>query len=210
MRTHIIVSAAIAAVVGTIASASPAVAQTDAINGAWQLNREQSDDFQQKMQEAREARGEIQSVGGSTRGRGRGRGGGRRGGGGGVSADFSDAQRAEAQEFRQMASTAIERFEFGAAQGMLAFRYPDGRSLLLKDGELTRQRVGPEGDIELEIKAEWDKEKLEVEREIRSSGKIKEVYWLNDAGQLIVDIEVEMGRGGMRVEFRRVYDRVEG
>ena len=109
-----------------------------------------------------------------------------------------------------MVAAAIEQFEFGAAEDMVAFRYADGRSLLLKDGETTKQRVGVDQDIELDIKAEWDKEKLEVRREIRGSGKIKEVYWLNDAGQLIVDTEVEMGRGGMRVELRRVYDRVEG
>ena len=207
MKIHTIVSAASIAAVGAITSPSPTVAQTDAINGGWQLNREQSDDLQQKMQEAREARGETLSTGSNARGRGQG-GGRRGGGGGGGGADFSDAQRAEAQEFRQMAATAIEQFEFGAAQGMVAFRYADGHSLLLKDGETTKQRIGADGGIELDIKAEWDKEKLKVEREIRSSGKIKEVYWLNDAGQLIVDTEVQMGRGGMRVELRRVYDRV--
>ncbi len=210
MKTHGIISAVIVAAAGAIASPSITVAQTDAINGAWQLNHEQSDDFQQKLQEAREARGEIQSTGGaggSAGGGGRG-GGGRRGGGGGAGGDFSDAQRAEAQEFRQMAAAAIEQFEFGAAQGMVVFRYPDGHSLLLKDGETTKRRIGEDGGVELDIKAEWDKEKLEVKREIRSSGRIKEVYWLNDAGQLIVDTEVEMGRGGMRVKFRRVYDRV--
>jgi len=199
----------ILALVAIVAMSAPANAQTDAINGAWKLNQELSDDFQEKMQEAREARGEIQTTGGSAGGGGgRGRGG-RGGGGGGGGADFSDAQRAEAQEFRQMVSSAIEQFEFGAAQSMVAFRYPDGRSLLLKDGEETKQRVGQDQDIELDIRAEWDKEKLEVEREIRSSGKIKEIYWLNDAGQLVVDTEVQMGRGGMTVELRRVYDRVE-
>jgi hypothetical protein len=214
MNSHVMISVAIMAAAGTIASPSTTAAQTDAINGAWRLNRELSDDFQQKTQEAREARGEIQSTGGSAGGGrqgGGGHGGGGRGGGGGVGVDFSDAQRAEAQEFRKMAAAAIEQFEFGAAQGMVAFRYADGRSRLLKaDGEPVQQRVGPDETIELYIKAEWDKEKLEVEREIRSSGKIKEVYWLNDAGQLIVDTEVEMGRGGMRVEFRRVYDPLEG
>lgn len=110
-----------------------------------------------------------------------------------------------------MVAAAIEQFEFGAAEDLVVFRYPDGRSQLLKtDGESIRLRLGANEDIELNIKARWDKEKLEVEREIRSSGKIKEVYWLNDAGQLIVDTEVEMGRGGMRVKFRRVYDRIEG
>ena len=109
-----------------------------------------------------------------------------------------------------MVAAAIEQFEFGSAEDMVVFRYADGRSLLLKDGETTKQRVGVDQDVELDIKAEWDKEKLEVRREIRGSGKIKEVYWLNDAGQLIVDTEVEMGRGGMRVELRRVYDRVDG
>ena len=109
-----------------------------------------------------------------------------------------------------MAADAIETFEFGAAGDMVAFRYPDARSLMLKtDGKTARQRIGPNGDIELDIKTKWDDEKLFVEREIRSSGRIKETYWINDAGQLIVDAEVEMGRGGMRVQVKRVYDRVE-
>jgi hypothetical protein len=185
---------------------TPSVAQTDAFNGAWKINHELSDDFQEKMRETMEARGQIQSTGSSAR---VGGGGGRRAAGDG-GGDFSDAQRAEAQEFRRMAASAIEQFEFGAAQGMVAFRYPDGRSLLLKDGEYTRQRVGQKQDIELNIKAEWEKEKLEVEREIRSSGKVKEVYWLNEAGQLVVDAVVDLGRGSMKVELRRVYDRVDG
>ena len=207
MKTHVMISAAVLAAVGTIATPSTTLAQTDAINGAWQLNREQSDDFQQKMQEAREARGELQSTGGNAGGGGRTGGGGRRGGGGG-GGDFSDFERARAQEFRSMAAQAIEQFEFGAAQGMIAFRYPDGRSQLLKtDGKSIKQRIGENEDIELDIKTEWEKDKLRVVREIRGWGKIKEVYWLNDAGQLVVDTEVEMGRGGMRVELQRVYDR---
>ena len=108
-----------------------------------------------------------------------------------------------------MAADAIETFEFGAAGDMVAFRYPDGRSLMLKtDDETARRRVGPNGDIQLDINTTWDHEKLVVEREIRSAGKIKETYWINDAGQLIVDAEVVMGRGGMRVQVKRVYDRV--
>ncbi len=207
MKTHVMISAAILAAVGTIAPPSTTLAQTDAINGAWQLNREQSDDFQQKMQEAREARGELQSTGGNAGGGDRTGGGGRRGGGGG-GGDFSDFERARAQEFRSMAAQAIEQFEFGAAQGMIAFRYPDGRSQLLKtDGKSIKQRIGENEDIELDIKTEWEKDKLRIVREIRGWGKIKEVYRLNDAGQLVVDTEVEMGRGGMRVELQRVYDR---
>ena len=216
-----LVAIAIAAI--ALASA-PAVAQTDAINGAWQLNRELSDDFQEKIQEAMEARRQSQGTG-ATAGGGRGQGGGGRGGGGGGGrggrggggdaggggGDFSDAQRAEAQEFQQMAASTIEQFEFGAAEGMAAFRYPDGTSMLLQaDGESTKRRVGADESIELYIKVDWDKEKLEVKREIRSSGKIQEIYWLNDAGQLVVDTEVEVGRGGMKIELRRVYDRIEG
>ena len=207
MKTHVMISAAVLAAVGTIATPSTTLAQTDAINGAWQLNREQSDDFQQKMQEAREARGKLQSTGGNAGGGDRTGDGGRRGGGGG-GGDFSDFERARAQEFRSMAAQAIEQFEFGAAQGMIAFRYPDGRSQLLKtDGKSIQQRIGENEDIELDIKTEWEKDKLRVVREIRGWGKIKEVYWLNDAGQLVVDTEVEMGRGRMRVELQRVYDR---
>ena len=78
--------------------------------------------------------------------------------------------------------------------------------ILYTDGRKVDRDIG-EGRL-VEVKARWKKGALEVERK-GERGSQRERYRLSEDGQrLTVEASVQMGRMG-KIEFQRVYDRVE-
>ena len=195
-----------------------AAAQHEGLAGVWTVNLEESDDPREKMEEVRNARGGRMAPSG--RGRpGSGRGGlpgggggrgGRPGGGRGGPPGAGAAPNSEAmQQEMAMMLRAIARFEVTLGDSTVSMAYRDRPPLTLyPNGKKWKQEIDPVGEIE--FKAEWKGDYLQVERKLRSGMKAKVRYrHFPDTDQLLVITEVSGGRLPSKIAFRRVYDRGE-
>jgi len=77
------------------------------------------------------------------------------------------------------------------------------------DGRKIKAGVGTE--LEVELKAEWKKNRLEVETKVTGGVKLKEKYEIDkDSGELRVELEFTNSRMRQRFKIKQVYEREEG
>ena len=177
--------------VSALAALQDAAASTPKLAGHWQLNKEQSDDVRQKMQEAR-----GDSGGGQGEGNGGGRGqGGREGAG--------RAQRPGMMDDLQ--TLTIEQtgsnVKITGKSGRVLAQYPSSDSSAEKNS-------APEGEGQRATTSQWqDGQLVAVTQSPR--GKSTRTYGLSpDGKQLYVTTKMENERLKEPVTYRFVYDPV--
>ena len=154
------------------------------LSGRWKLNHEQSDDAQQKMQEAfgSAGRGDNRAEEPARRRR--------RGGQGGGMGRMMEA--AETLQIQQKDPEVLLKME----QRTLTL-FTDGR---------TQEQDGPRGGS-VKTTSRWDNSQLVVEREMGRGMKVTTTYALSAAGsQLFVTTRIETPRSSEPVVIRHVYD----
>ena len=155
------------------------------LTGQWQLNRDLSDDSQEKLQNMGGGGG-----GADVGGHGPGHRGGSGGGGGGE-------QAAHAQ-LGEMILSAPTRFVLTQDDQKVVLTEPDGRVRTLPTNN---RKVKVDG---LDVQTKWEKNRL-VSEITAGDAKVIETYERSpNASQLIVTARVEMR--GRQVSVRRVYD----
>jgi hypothetical protein len=171
------------------------------LSGTWRLNKDLSDDPQQKMKDARSESGGGGHSGGR-HGGGMGHGwGGRSGGSGSGSGD--DAQR----PLEDMA-TAMQQLKIDHQNPAMTIEDGLGREHhLFTDGRKIEEERSYGGTTE--IHAVWKDGHVVVTTQPEKGPRITETYVVAaDGSQLTVTSKIEMRRGGS-VEIRRVYDAVK-
>jgi hypothetical protein len=172
------------------------------LSGSWKLNKDLSDDPQQKMKDARSESG----GGGSA---GAGRSGGRHGGMG-RGARSSDSGSGEDTQRSTLEDAA-------ASSPLLKIRHEDpalsivdglGRQhQLYTDGRKVEEQRSLGGTTQL--RANWKDGRIVVTTEPEHGPKITDTYAVAaDGSQLTVTTRIELHRG-RPVEIRRVYDAVK-
>src|ERR1700722_6649276 len=173
------------------------------ILGQWKLNRNESDDPQKKMEDARASRGSASgrgsgiSIGGFPVG---GHGGGRGG---------------ESDEERQRVETAISpansltlaqkdpknpEVDFTDDQSRKRALFTDGRKL---------QKSDSKDDSYQEIAAHWDGSRLVTEEKSPRGGKMSRTFELSyDGAQLYETLRLTTGRSNTPLDVRYVYDPI--
>lgn len=196
----------------------PAAAQEKpTVAGSWTLNADRSDNARQRLASAMGSGGgggggAAVSSGGQSGG---GRSGGRRGGGGGGGgADTATAARAPRGGGRgsPVAMALLQGpaelvIEFGESKvtlnrgGPTPLEVPtDGKSL----------KIGYPG-AEVEFKAKWNGQKLELETKLQAGPRVIETYELDKKDPSVMTVDVRFTQPGptsnVNVRLKRVYDR---
>jgi hypothetical protein len=167
------------------------------LSGLWRLNEDLSEDLSQTARDGRGGPGGASPSGGGGRGMG-GRRGGRRGGPGGAG---DPAQIRVAMRALQPA----QRIDLELADSTVILRFNRQAPLSLSlDGEKVEIEIGPES--KMKAKAEWKGGTLRTKREYDRI-TITETYALV-SGTDRMEVVVESGLGGRKLELRRIYDRV--
>lgn len=207
MRTFIVFLTLMAAAsLGSPGSAEAAVAQEADIVGNWVLNRDKSDDPREVMARSRRGGARITPPAGgtgttNTRGRGsrpqRQAGGARQSG---ASRGPGPADRLLQQRLMrpvpQLSITKTDSSYVFASGGQQFNEYFfDGRKI----------EAVVSADLELEIKAEWKKNRLEVETKASGGARLKEKYEI-DGDELKVELEFSNSRLGIKMKIKQVYD----
>ena len=173
------------------------------IAGTWVLNREDSDDPREEMQEA------MQSGGGSGGGQ---QGGRTRGGSSGSrptgtrdpgTVGASPEQMERIQRIMQEAARAAQRLVIEQTDSTVVVTTDRGQRTLFSDDRKI-EVTAPSG-VEMEIKTKWDGDKLKVETRWEGGVKVTEEYEIKD-NQLNLNMRIETTRPRMRVRFKLVYD----
>ena len=173
------------------------------LSGNWQLNKDQSDDPEKVMKDARSSSG-----GGSGRGfsgGGMGMGGRHHGGGGGSRGDNGDSSSSGGGFNERFA--ALETLQIDHKDPTLSITDAAGRGrTLYTDGRKTEEEHSYGGTTA--VTASWKDGHLEVVSKPESGAKITETYAIAaDHSQMTVTTKVEGGRSGSYA-IRRVYDSV--
>ena len=171
------------------------------LSGTWRLNKDLSDDPQQKMKDARSESG------------GGGHSGGRHGGGmgrgsGGHSGSSGSGSADEGQRPPEDMATALQQLKIDHQDPALTIEDGLGRlHHLFTDGRKVEEEHSYGGTTE--IHAVWKDARIVVTTQSEKGPKITETYAVAaDGSQLTVTSKIEMRRGGS-VEIRRVYDSVK-
>jgi hypothetical protein len=174
------------------------------ILGAWKLNRDESDDPRQKLQQARGAGGGR--GGGGVRmgipGMGGGPYGGRRGGGGNENTEDQQRMQQFMTPSRSLtlaeAKRDVEIDMFDDQQRKSAF-FTDGRKLQKTKDSPTQ-----------EIAAHWDGSRLVTDEKGASGKKMSRTYELSyDGTQLYETLRFTRGHSDSQVSIRYVYDQAD-
>lgn len=178
------------------------------LSGDWQLNRDQSDDPEKVMKEARSSGG---SGGSGYSGGGMGRGGGRHGGGGfGGGGGRGSSGRSESGDTSSAGGgyAALQTLQIKHQEPSLTITDAAGRErALYTDGRKTQEERSHGGTTA--VTASWKDGHLEVVAKPENGGKIVETYAVSaDHTQLTVTTRVDNSRGGS-FTIRRVYDAVQ-
>ncbi len=201
MRTFTLFLALVATFsLGGLSSPEPATAQETDIVGNWVLNRDKSDDPREVMARSRRRPPrEDPAAGGEQRRRRGGRDGGqgqtrRRPGEG----DRLLQRRLMSPALNLTITRTDSTYVFSSEGQQFGEHFFDGRKL--------KSTVGTELDIE--IKAEWKKNRLEIETKTSGGAKLKERYELDeDTGELRVELDYSNTRLDQRIKIKQVYDR---
>jgi hypothetical protein len=178
------------------------------IFGAWKLDRDDSDDGQKKLQDARASDSNNGGYGGNRRMGGGYPGGGYPGGGGGGrrmgQQNESDEDRQKMQELLNPpnnltvaeAKKDVEVDVFDDLQNKRAL-FTDGRKIQ-KSKDATYQ----------EVAAHWDGNRLTTDEKKPGGGKMSRIYELSaDGTQFYETLHLTTGRGNTPVTIRYVYDQ---
>ncbi|HKD16452.1 MAG TPA: hypothetical protein VKG23_01195 [Thermoanaerobaculia bacterium] len=175
------------------------------LTGTWQLNKDQSDDPEKVMKDARS------SGGGGGRGFSGGGGGGmgmgrHHGGGGGGRGGNGDSSSGSSGGFDERFA-ALETLTIEHKDPTLSITNAAGRErTLYTDGRKTEEEHSYGGTTA--VTASWKDGHLEVVSKPESGAKITETYAVAaDRSQMTVTTKVEGGRSGSYT-IRRVYDAV--
>jgi hypothetical protein len=170
------------------------------LSGTWRLNKDLSDDPQQKMKDARSESGGGGGHSGGRHGGGMGRGSGGRSGGSG-SGD-------EGPRPLEDMATALQQLKIDHQDPALTIEDGLGRlHHLFTDGRKIEEERSYGGTTE--IHAVWKDARIVVTTQSEKGPKTTETYAVAaDGSQLTVTSKIEMRRGGS-VEIRRVYDSVK-
>jgi hypothetical protein len=170
------------------------------ILGSWKLNRDESDDPQKKMQDARGGNGGGVRMG--IPGMGGGPYGGRRGGGG----NESDQDRERMQEFMNP-SRALTVAEAKKDVEIDMFDDQERKSTFFTDG---RKLQKAKDSTSQEIAAHWDGSRLVTDEKSPSGRKMSRTYELSyDQTQLYETLRFTRGRSDSQVSVRYVYDQAD-
>jgi hypothetical protein len=182
----------------------PPLPPRQSILGAWKLNRDDSDDARQKLQDARGGEGQGRGGGGYPGGGGRAGGGypgggGRRGGYGGQSE--SDQDRQKMQELLRppngvtLSMTGAEVDLTDDANRKRAF---------MTDGRKLQKSKDPAYE---EIAAHWEGNRLITDEKDARGQKMSRTLELSpDGRQLYESVHLTVGRSNSTVVIRYVYD----
>ena len=176
------------------------------LSGSWILNVEQSDNPEQMMREGGMGGG---AMGGRRPGGGGARpSGGRTGRGGMRGGAPSQADQQRMQQTMRMATQPPRRIVIEQHDSTVTIRPARGRTeLLLTNWRKVSQEIENGGQVD--IRARWRGRELHIEREVHLGGKVTQQYSLSSDGErLLVETQLEMGRGGQPRVFHYVYDAV--
>jgi hypothetical protein len=183
------------------------------IFGAWKLDRDDSDDPQRKMQEARSSDSNSGGYGGNRRMGGGYPGGGYPGGGypGGGGGGRRLGQQNESDEDRQkMQSLLNPTNNLTVAEAKKdvevdVFDDSQNKQALFTDG---RKIQKSKAASDQEIAAHWDGKRLTTDEKKPGGGKMSRTYELSyDGTQLYETLHLTAGRGNTPVTIRYVYDQ---
>jgi hypothetical protein len=176
--------------------------------GAWKLNRDESDDAQKKMQDARGGGGGGGRGGGGggvrmgIPGMGGGPYGGRRGGGGG--GNENDADREKMQEVLNP-SRALTVAEAKKDVEIDVFDDQEHKTAIFTDGRKLQKTKDSNSQ---EIAAHWDGNRLVTDEKTPNGQKMSRTYELSyDGTQLYETLQLTRGRSNSQVSIRYVYDQ---
>jgi len=172
------------------------------LSGTWQLNKDQSDDPEKVIKDARSESGGGRGSSGGGMGMGRHHGGG--GGGGGSRGGSGDSSSSGGFNER---FAALETLQIQHKDPTLEITDAAGRErTLYTDGRKTEEEHSYGGTTA--VTASWKDGHLEVVSKPESGAKITETYAVAaDRSQMTVTTKVEGGRSGSYT-IRRVYDAV--
>ena len=169
------------------------------ILGAWKLNRDDSDDPRQKLQDARGGESQGRSGGGGRMGGGYPGGGGRRGGYGGQAESDQDRQRM--QELLRPAN-AVTLGMTGAEVDLTDDA--NRKRAFMTDGRKLQKSKDPAYE---EIAAHWDGSRLVTDEKDARGQKLSRSFELTaDGRQLYETVHLTVGRNNSSVVIRYVYD----
>lgn len=184
-----------------LSSPQPAAAQEADIVGTWVLNRDKSDNPGEVMARSRRRpQREDPAAGGERRRRRGGRDGGQarpRPGEG----DRLLQRRLMNPVLNLTITRTDSTFVFATGGQQFGEHFFDGRKLKSTGGT----------ELDIEIKAEWKKNRLEIETKASGGAKLKEKYELDeDTGELRVELDYSNTRLDQRVKIKQVYEREAG
>ena len=181
-----------------------AVTEADSILGSWVLNREESDDPREAMQNDQEGGG--RAAGGGRGGRSGGSSSGRRprsrsttGG----QVNVSPEQRQRIQLSIRNAMRSPVRLEISRTDSTVTIQTPQGNRILFTDSREVTVPIG--ADLDSTVKCKWDKNKLIIESETDAGVKTKYTYEWDD-NQLKVQVRIDVRRPRQAIRFELVYD----
>jgi hypothetical protein len=179
----------------TSPSATPSSAKPN-LAGTWKLNKDQSDDPRQKIEEAmgRPSSQGGEQEGGLRRQPGAGRPGRGQGPGGGMAAEFAQLK---------IDQTDTNVKVTGASGRLLATSQPQDKP------QNEDNNTGEQGGMRFEpAAAEWQGSQLVAKNQGFGRGMIMRTYELSpDGKQLFVTTKIENERFGQPVTYKQVYDR---
>jgi hypothetical protein len=178
--------------------AKPLPPPRQSILGEWKLNRDDSDDPREKLQDARAAESQGRGSGGRMGG-GYPGGGGRRGGYGGQSESDQDRQRMQ-ELFRP--ANAVTLGMTGAEVDLTDDA--SHKRAFMTDGRKLQKSKDPAYE---EIAAHWDGSRLVTDEKNALGQKVSRSFELTaDGRQLYETVHLTVGRNNTTVVIRYVYD----
>jgi hypothetical protein len=186
-----------------LALALPAAAQVN-LSGRWELNREQSDDPQERMQELGGGRGGalaglLGSIDPERLAELRARGGGRGSGGG-----FGDGTALAGM--RDQIESVRALFDMPAA--LVLIQDAEVLSITHPDGQVRRVPVEPGASMVngREVRTRWESGRLVSETLLSETMTLVETFERAESGQLVMTAHMDLQ--GRPMSLRRVYDPV--
>jgi len=201
-------SAALGAPSGTL-NAAPQASSNPNLAGHWTLNKDQSDDPRQKMQEAMGNNGGGNGEGGGGYGGGGGQGGGHRGQGGGRGGHGPGGMMADMSQLT-IEQTATSVKVSGASGRVLAANPAEQASKPSNGGGNAGNNGENEGHEYTPPVAKWQGSQLTTSNENPRGGSTTRTYELSSDGkQLIVTTKMQNPRMSQPVTIRFVYDQTK-
>jgi len=125
----------------------------------------------------------------------------------GAGARRADANPGAMRALRRLVVVPPRHLEVTLADSMVTVGYAPDEVWVLPFGETVKRE---DGDLEYEVKAEWENERLRITRKVSGAGSVTELYTpAVDGTKLTVEVDASLGGPG-GVELQRVYDAESG